>query len=298
MTTVNLDEVLSTVSFSRASTFQECQRKWMFRYIWDLEPDVRPTASQFGEAIHQGLDVWHMTRDEVKALEQFRKAWAAHGGDIAEDTVRTTDRGEQVLRNYFSVYEVEPFTVLGSEIELEGLVVKVPSSGREVKLEGRIDKLLDWQGMATLMDHKTTTSLGYSKTLESKPNLQNLAYLWAAKRLLGKDVYQMCMDWLWVPKGTTTRKAVSERYLRKIESFSDEEIAEFPEILGMLLEDIERAVTQERYVPNFGACTNWGECSYRKICVMPRSAWQSIADQMYHSRAAAKAARKETGNDA
>ncbi len=87
---------------------------------------------------------------------------------------------------------------------------------------GRRDRVVDWQGAIYVMEHKTMSQLGYTTFNRFKPNLQVDGYIYATRQK-----YPTChgcvVDAILVAK-------TKEDYARKIETRTDEEIAQFPTV--------------------------------------------------------------------
>src|SRR5438445_6491351 len=76
-----IEELTSTVSASRLSTWQRCRLQFYFRYIAGIEKPPTP-ALHVGTTVHTVLEQWNLARwhqrrlspDELQAL--FMRAWA------------------------------------------------------------------------------------------------------------------------------------------------------------------------------------------------------------------------------
>ena len=266
-------EPLSWLDVSTINTYRDCQRKMYFRYRLHRTSSRRSTATEFGESWHSGMDAWHTTRDVTEAKSAFSKKWGELGGDSVDDTLRTDKRGHDLLKQYATKYPDEPFTILATE---HPFLVDVP--GTKVKFAGRIDKIVkDSMGGTRVMDHKTTSRMGIQLTKRSKPNLQTLGYIWFAKTR-----FPNCYSTIWDYAGVysdSSRKTIDDKFLRVMDTFTDQEIDEFPQLFRYAVEDIERSIREERWVPHFESCLDYGECAYRQICTMPKQMWTSLLEK-------------------
>lgn len=252
----------SEFDYTMMSTFQTCQRKYDFRINQGIVGRKPPIAADFGKCIHQSLDAWYKEKDVDHAVELFKATYV----ESEEDDKRTHKMGEWILRNYHSKYVDQPFKVLSTEREF---TLPLPNGN---KLIGRIDKIVEWDGAIWGMDHKTTSALGDSYMRFHTPNLQFSGYTWAIQQLGFPQCAGILVDAILVAKGlldTTSRgKLVPLR--RDFAYRSPGDIEEYLSVVGQIQQDIELSESTGVWIPNFEACTDYGECPYRKICKEPK----------------------------
>jgi hypothetical protein len=258
---------MNEFDYTMLSTYLTCQRKFYFRHVKDLIISKRQTALEFGHAVHSALSQWFTNSSPDQALQAFRADWDRFGGDDQEDQKRTLAKAERIIKGYISKYQQEPFTVIENEKPFE---VKI--SGQLTYI-GRRDKIVDWQGAIYVMEHKTTSQLGYTTFNRFKPNLQIDGYIYSANTQR-PQCHGCVVDVLLVAK-------TKEDYARKIETRTDEEIAEFPNLFCDIAHQINRSIEHDHYTPNYEACTYYGECPYRTICMQPRNLWDRIQETEY-----------------
>jgi CRISPR/Cas system-associated exonuclease Cas4 (RecB family) len=253
--------------YSMLSTYMTCQRKFYFRHVKDLTTKTRATALEFGHSIHSALNQWFKTNSVEKMLSAFKQDWDACGGDTIDDSKRTLDKANRILKGYVVKYQQEPFTVLENEKSFE-----LPMAGGLTYI-GRKDRLVDWQGAIYVLEHKTSSQLGYSTFDKFKPNMQLDGYIYSARQ--DRPACHGCVvDVLLVAK-------TKEDYARKIETRTDEEIALFPGLFNNIALDVQESITNDRWVPNFEACTYYGACPYRTICMQSPQLWDRICSTEY-----------------
>lgn len=251
--------IITDFDYTMMQTFLTCRRKFYFRHVLGYVLVKESSAPLFGKAIHLALDSWYKDRDVDKAVEVFK---ASFKENLAEDDKRTHKMGEWILRNYDEKYKEQPLKLVHSE-----MVFDLPAKwGR--KLIGRIDKIVSWEGALWIIDHKTSSQLGSTFPKMVEPNLQFDTYTWAAKQM-GYKVVGVVVDALLVAKGLleSSRRSSLTPLLRVDAYRSDAQIEEFEEIAQNIQADIFKCQQSNVWIPNFGACTQYGECPYRRVCM-------------------------------
>lgn len=258
--------------YTMMSTFQTCQRKYELRINRGLVGKEAMTAPDFGKAIHAGLDSWYKDADLEKAIEVFKAAFVEN----PEDDKRTHKMGEWILCNYHEKYKDQPFKVLATEQEFT-LPLKNGNS-----LIGRIDKVIEWDGVVWGMDHKTTSMLGDSYMKMHTPNLQFSGYTWAIQQMGYPQCQGILVDAILVAKGLLEGKAARLVPLRRDFAYrSPADVAEFLSITQNLHTLINQSECNNSWVPNWDACTDYGECPYRKVCKEPVEYREAIIKSDY-----------------
>lgn len=236
-----------------------CQRKYYYRIHQGIVGRTEATAPLFGNAIHTALDSWYTDKDVVKAIEIFKSNYKE---DLELDDKRTHKMGEWILNNYHRTYENQPLKLIKTE---QSFTLPLPNGNN---LIGRIDKIVEWDGMYWLMDHKTTSMLGSSYVKMAEPNLQFRGYTWAAKQL-GYPVVGVLLDAILVAKGLLDSSARSRLtpLLRHDIYHSKQHLDEWLDIVTNVQHNIKLSEETNQWTPNFDACTYYGECPYRRICI-------------------------------
>jgi hypothetical protein len=233
------------------------------------------TAPDFGKAIHSALDAWYKDKDVDHAIDVFK----ANFTEDADDDKRTYRMGEWILRNYHNKYQDQPFKVLATEMEF---TLPLPNGNN---LIGRIDKVIEWDGVVWGMDHKTTSMLGDAYMRMHTPNLQFSGYTWAIQQLGYPRCQGILVDAILVAKGLLEGKdGKSLVGLRR--DFAYRSTGDIDEYILIALEiQHDVALCEQRkhngWVPNFDACTDYGECPYRKICKEPVEFREQIIKSEY-----------------
>lgn len=266
------DEI-TEIDYTMMSTYQTCQRRFYFRHVegWDLKrPQMAPA---FGGAIHEGLDVWYRTKDVEEAVRVFKEAFKENP---TEDGKRTHKVGEWILKNYADKYRDQPWKLLQSETAFSE---ELPNGKR---LMGRVDKIIEWDGVLWVVDHKTTSQLGAQFFKMASPSLQFPGYVWAARKM-GYPVVGVVVDAILVAKGLleSSSRARLTPLARYDEYMSDALMKDWMRTVTEIQESIDLSLDEGRWTPNFDACTYYGECPYRRVCCEDRDLWERILKMDY-----------------
>jgi len=274
--------------FTALDTYQTCQRKYNYRINQGIVGKKPPIAADFGKCIHLALDSWYKNKDVEHAIEIFKATYV----ESVEDDKRTHKMGEWILRNYHSKYVDQPIEVLSTEREF---TLPLPNGNRYI---GRIDKIIRWDGAVWGIDHKTTSSLGDTYMRFHTPNLQFSGYAWAIRQLGYPLCQGILVDAILVAKGLleTASRAKLVPLRRDFAYRSEADIDEFLSVVTSLQQDIYSREMSQNWIPNWSACTDYGECPYRKICKEPVEFREKIIASDYVHEPWEP--RKETPNDA
>ena len=254
------EKKVSEYDYTMMSTFLTCRRKYKFRHVEGLVPMVTATPLAFGGAIHTALDEWYKSKDTDKAVEIFKGTYEEN---IEVDNKRTHRMGEWILRNYNDKYLNQPCKTVATE---QAFTLPLPNGNN---LIGRLDKIVDWDGVLWVMDHKTTSQLGYTFFNMHTPNLQFDGYVWAARQL-GYNVQGLIVDAMLVAKGLleSSSRARLTPLARDFAIRSDAAVLEYVKEITNIQGDMDLTqVGKAEYYPNYDACTYYGECAYRRICM-------------------------------
>lgn len=254
--------------YSCMSTYQTCQRKYLFRHVLGYDPKKQAMAPSFGTGIHKALDSWFKDKDVEKAVKAFKDSFVE---DLEIDDKRTHKMGEWIVGNYHERYKDQTWELVHSEF---AFTVDLPNGK---KLIGRIDKIIKWDGCLWVVDHKTTSSLGPQYFKMSEPSLQFPGYAWAARKM-GYDVKGVVVDALLVAKGlldssSRGRLTPLARYDVDVTEYA---LQQWLQTAMDIQEDITISQKSERWVPNFDACTYYGECPYRRVCLEKKEFWPRL----------------------
>lgn len=226
--------------------------------VRDLVGRAPMTAAEFGRAIHSALDVWYETHNITEAVAKFINEFT----EDPNDSKRTHAIGTKLLQLYAEKYAHESFKVLDTEMYFN---VALPNT--HIRLIGRIDKIIDWDGAIYVLDHKTTSRLGYEFFYRIKPNMQLDGYTFAAMQL-GHDCKGVVLDALLVAKGLIVPSQLSRLtpLARDISMRSDKDITKYLVNTQNILMDIGHCYADDIWYENTESCCNFIQCPYRAIC--------------------------------
>lgn len=264
--------------YTMMSTFLRCRKRYYWRMVRDLVGKAPQTAPEFGRCIHKALDVWYKTHDHKKTIETFMVSFVEN----PSDEKRTLRVGEKLLQLYMEKYDHEGFKILASEIPFSA-----PVTAGGFNLIGRIDKIIEWDKAIYVLDHKTTSRLGYEFFYKIKPNMQFDGYIWAARQLGYPNCSGIVLDALLVAKGliVPAQLAKLQPLGRDVSSRTDEELDEYVKKICLIVEDIRNCYTTGIWYENTESCCDFIECPYRRICKEDKAIHDKIADMDYRVEA-------------
>lgn len=245
------------VSYSSLRAFQTCQRLYYWSYLRRLIPRGRRLPLEFGSAWHLALSTLLVGGSLDQAIAAFNAAYA----DDPVDRTRTQATAKKMLTRYAEKYTDSGLTITADEQWLE-----LPLVGEAVYVM-KIDKLAVWQETPVVVEHKTTSGYngigaGYLKGFN--PSLQLTGYIAGAQALKDKAYTTVLVDIAWVGATKPERGEMLLRYEEPVESWR---LEEFRRLTDQLVEQIRfREERFEQFTPNWSACTQFGECAYRRLC--------------------------------
>lgn len=247
------------VDYTMMSTFLRCRKRYWWRMVRNLVGLQPPTAAEFGRCIHKALDVWHLEHAKDKVLAMFKSEFK----EDPTDEKRTIEVGVKLLSLYMEKYEQEGFVVRECELEFS---LDIP--GTERTLIGRVDKVIEWDGAIYVMDHKTTSRLGYEFFNKIKPNMQFDGYIWAVRQMGYPTCSGVVMDALLVAKGLTVPSQLARLtpLARDISTRTEEDLKRYITNIQAIIDDMEYCYDQDEWYENTESCCDFIECPYRKLC--------------------------------
>lgn len=265
----------SDFDYTMMATFMTCRRKYYYRIQRGIIGKVPQTAPDFGKGIHKALDSWYLDRDVNKAIDVFKTSYKEQP---TVDDKRTHKMGEWILKNYAEKYRDQPFEVVETEREF---CLPLPNGNN---LIGRIDKIIKWDNVYWVMDHKTTSQLGPGFFKMHTPNLQFSGYTWAARQLGYPECQGVLVDAILVAKGLLPGPGKSQTLTPLARDFAyrtDEDIEEYLGHVENIQHDIKICEEMDVWTPNFDACTYYGECPYRRVCKEPLALRERVIGMDY-----------------
>jgi len=260
--------------YTMMSTFLRCRKRYYFRIVRDIVGKTAPVAADFGRAIHKALKIWFSAQDPDKAIDAFISSFI----EDPTDAKRTHAVGRNILHRYFEKYAQEPFTVLENEKTFR---IMIP--GTNLYLIGRIDKIINLDGVIYVMDHKTTSRLGYEFFYKIKPNMQFDGYITAARQMGYPKCDSVFLDVLLVAKGLLipAQAAKLTPLARLPDTRSESDLAKYLVNVRSILKDIASCYESGVWYENTEGCCDFVQCPYRRICKEDESIHEQVIKMDY-----------------
>lgn len=173
------------LSHSSLSLYNECPRKYKFKYV-DGIPEKPRHFFSFGQSVHLALEFFYEGRETAPGLEEllksYKERWVSAGYKDEEHEAEHFAEGRRILTRFHAKHAVgfaPPFSVeYAFSFEVDG----VPVTGRI----DRVDKLPD--GRLSVLDYKTGKPLASGRLAS---DAQLTMYQLACERQLGAEVAEL-----------------------------------------------------------------------------------------------------------
>ncbi|HWO58034.1 MAG TPA: PD-(D/E)XK nuclease family protein [bacterium] len=254
-------------SHSRLSTYENCPRKFAFRYVEQVKVAQETTAEAFmGSMVHDTLEQLYkwveMERtpkwEDLNAFyeDAWTKGWNENILIVREHLTGEDYKnlGRRCVMDYFKkFYPFRDARVLGLE---ERLVFDLDPSGH-YKIQGFIDRLAEAEdGAIEIHDYKTNQRM---RTQEEVDRDRQLAlYQIGIQRRLN-DVKNVRLIWHYL---RANRSLVSTRTPDQLEELRFDTIR--------LIDTIEEAKVKNDFPPHESMLCDW--CEFRELCPAKRHA--------------------------
>lgn len=245
-------------SHSRLSSFEDCPKKFEFRYVLKVPSESESIEGFVGKRVHEVLERLYgfVARDMVpslgKVIERYRAFWEEHYDPSRVRIVRTEndaayyrELGEQCLGNYYRRFY--PFD--GDEtVALEERVLFALDDAKEYRIQGFIDRIVRAKdGAIEIHDYKTSARVPSQNKLDRDRQLA-LYQMGLAERF-GVD-RPMRLVWHYLAPNQTR---LSTRTPEQLEALRDETIAL-----------IDRIRVETTWEPRTSPLCRW--CEFADIC--------------------------------
>ena len=294
----------SVIDASLISAFRSCPYKCKLEYLdhWKPKsPNVHLHAGgAYAAAMEAARNAFYLDRcDSETAKARGLKTLIERYGDFEcpADSAKSLERMCGAFEYYFSQYPLEtdhavPITLPGGRrgIEFnfaEPLEIAHPESGDPLLYVGRFDALVEFAGGIYGLDDKTTSSLGASWPKQWDLRSQFTGYCWGAQRA-GIRVDGFLVRGISILKTKyDTLQPITYRPSWMVEMWYEQ-----------LVRDVRRMISlwEEGYW-DFNldhACTEYGGCVFRQICISDPANRTSWLETGYERRAWDPVTRVET----
>jgi len=270
------------ISHNSMSIAKSCWRKYYWTYHEGLKPTHSSSALSLGQTIHEAFDMFYkgFSSSEVTQyiIDKFDTDIANCSPNDVEDLViaRYTAIG---MFSYFPTKDLTDFDKIESEQEFD-----VPVA-RGVRLVGKVDGLVEKDGVRWVRELKTTGLHFPQFEKKSRISAQATAYTYAMNKL-GKPTTGIIYDYIKKPLlrkrqdedmndfGKRIMKDYRERpgmyYRRHYVYRTEQEIKMFEEDMFALVADVKEKRDKKDFYRNTDGCYNFNsECPFYKICHTP-----------------------------
>jgi len=200
-----------------------------------------------------------------------------HYTDDLEDPkeIRTVDRGLELLVGYLTKWRREPFRVL--EVERPFELVFDAKSG-SFKYIGRIDLIIDQEGVPMTLDHKTTTRFGMVFDAGFKLSGQFTGYMKGGGKLIGREISSALVNAIRV-----TTKIDDTSYARLYTYRTPSEFDEWEEEVCLAVDRIKEMRTTGVWPKSSPfACGAYNRvCEYYALCIAGEQTRQTLMESAY-----------------
>jgi putative RecB family exonuclease len=245
-------------SHSRLSSFENCPRKFQYRYLWKIPAESESIEGFVGKRVHEVLEKLHRIADQgrvptlPKVLWRFQQMFDEAYDPLKVRIVREgtplsfyRELGEHCIANYY--HDHYPFDRDRTIALEERITLDLDGSGR-YRLQGFIDRIARApDGAIEIQDYKTSARVPSQKQLDEDRQLALYQMGIGARFGEGKPVR---LVWHFLRKGRTL---VSTRTPKQLET------------LGAQTRTLIDRIREERvFAPKTSALCGW--CEYREGC--------------------------------
>ena len=249
---------MTEYSHSRLSSFENCPRKFKYRYIDQITVDTEGVEAFMGKRVHEILErlYHHVARNGrppslTQVLERYRQDFAQSWHDkvviVRKENPREyyIERGAGCLENYYRAHY--PFTT-GETLALEErLRLRLDDDG-QYKMLGIVDRIVrQGEGVFEIHDYKTSASLPQQRQLDRD---RQLALYQIGLEQTYPDVKQVELVWHYLIFNKTLRSRRSAEALEALRQVTIE-----------LIDTIE---AETEFDARPGPLCRW--CEYASLC--------------------------------
>lgn len=133
---------------------------------------------------------------------------------------------------------------------------------------GRIDMIVEMDGLNWIMDHKTTQMMGPQFFAEFQLSNATVGYAWAAQQILGQPIAGLILNALCVRK--PSRTGTSTEFGRERFFYTQDQLEEWHNNTLVLVSDFLHHLRRAYFPMETKWCfAKYGKCPYHDVCSMP-----------------------------
>lgn len=260
----------SKYDHSTTGIFQECERMFYWQHILGRVPKIENYAFRWGKVAHRVVEQWLVTPGDTDTV---MNTIVTEVPEITEDRYkRNRRRMVDLFIEWVKYNEANPLKVLHTEQSVLMACLDSPcpysSTGCNLVYGGRMDRIVDWNGIVGPLDVKTTVMDDQDPVAEYKPSHQMMGYVWLGSHLMGKHVWGVILEKI----VCNSSKLFVKRHPI---TFAKDLIREWAEQEIQYQQRIKELYARAPYDPspwlmNHFRCYKPYKCSYRDICTSPR----------------------------
>lgn len=260
----------SKFDHSTSGIMLECERMFYWQHILGRVPRIENYSFRWGKTGHKIVEQWLLSPGDTDSVMQ---TIVDEIPEITEDRYgRNRRRMVDLFIEWVKYNEANPLKVLHTEqpIVITCLDTPCPYSptGCGLAYGGRLDRIVDWNGIVGPLDVKTSVSEDQDPVAEYKPSHQMMGYVWLGSHLMGKHVWGVILEKI----VCNSKKLLIKRHPI---TFAKDLIREWAENEVKLQHRIKDRFATSAYKPedwlmNHFRCYKPFKCAYRDICTSPR----------------------------
>ncbi len=248
---------MAIYSHSKLSTFEQCQLKYKFKYIDELEPEIKQTIEGFlGNKVHEVLEYIHQSiaNKFIPSLDQIIQLYITNWNKGINDNIKIIrqdlnaeyyfNRGIRLLVDYYT----ENYPFKENTIATEKLIMFNLDREGKYKFRGYIDRIVFNELTNSYEIHDYKTSESPKSQYELDKDRQLAIYSIALREQFNTNNISLIWHFL-----SFNKKMYSSRTIEQLEDLKQEII--------LLINKIESTT---EFKPNPGKLCDW--CEFRKYC--------------------------------
>ncbi len=263
------------------SAYMACPREFSYSMLQHRRPAGKSAPLVYGSAWHTAMEYHYKSGGNVDLVNlAVRKTWEGHD---SPDDHRTLERCLLDYAGYIKKYGADPLnedaqTVGYPDAPLVELSVNAKGDNLLHPYAGKIDRIIELNGLLYVEDHKTTSRLDKYYFSQYENSNQMMGYVYLANLLVpGRKVVGVRINVLHVLKGLSN-------YERQIITYSPSQLDGWEENTNSWLRRMARDIETDEFPGHYGdnGCSRkYGMCSYHRVCSASPRIREKILEQEF-----------------